>query len=123
MPERDWLGMHVPEAKNYQLVYELDLDKLGPDIHWDVDNREQNSRALSTASPTVSNSETPTVLPSDVYVSMDAFTDSLDKIGVPTFQSGAHFQQNVAHLNVFSDVQGHHDRHQPGRRQHRVLAE
>ena len=35
---------------------------------------------------------------------MDAFTDSLDKIGVPTVQSGAHFQQNVAHLNIYSDV-------------------
>ncbi len=37
---------------------------------------------------------------------MDAFTDSLDKIGVPTLQSGAHFQQNVANLTVLSNVKG-----------------
>ena len=37
---------------------------------------------------------------------MDAFTDSLDKIGVPTVQSGARFQQNVARLNVYSNVKG-----------------
>ena len=37
---------------------------------------------------------------------MDAFTGDLAKIGVPTFQSGAHFQQNVANLNVYSNVKG-----------------
>jgi len=33
-------------------------------------------------------------------------TDSLDKIGVPTLQSGARFQQNVMNMDVFSDVKG-----------------
>ena len=37
---------------------------------------------------------------------MDAFTDSPDKIGVPTVGSGAHFQQDVARMNVYSDVSG-----------------
>jgi sialate O-acetylesterase len=37
---------------------------------------------------------------------MDAFTDALDKIGVPTVKSGAHFQQNVANMNVYSNVKG-----------------
>jgi sialate O-acetylesterase len=41
-----------------------------------------------------------------VYVSMDAFTGDLEKIGVPTFKSGAHFQQSVANLNVYSNVKG-----------------
>ena len=27
--------------RDYQLVYDLDLDKLGPEIHWDVDNRSK----------------------------------------------------------------------------------
>jgi sialate O-acetylesterase len=104
VPKHDWLNKHVSEVKDYRLVYDLDLEKLGADIHWDADNRSkilvpfdriayclelQNENGASQA----------------VYVSMDAFTDSLDKIGVPTVQSGAHFQQNVAHLNVFSDVQ------------------
>jgi len=41
-----------------------------------------------------------------VYVSMDAFTADAGKIGVPTAASGARFQQNVANLNVFSNVAG-----------------
>jgi sialate O-acetylesterase len=39
-----------------------------------------------------------------VYVSMDAFTDDLGKIGVPTVASKAHFQQNVKNMNVLSNV-------------------
>ncbi len=41
-----------------------------------------------------------------LYVSMDTFTTDLQKIGVPTVQSGAHFQQNIANLDVFSNVKG-----------------
>ena len=41
-----------------------------------------------------------------VYVSMDAFTSDLAKVGVPTVSSGAHFQENVAHLDVYSNVKG-----------------
>ena len=39
-----------------------------------------------------------------VYVSMDAFTQDPAKIGIPTIQSGATFQQNVKNMNVFSNV-------------------
>jgi sialate O-acetylesterase len=105
VPDRDWLAMHVPEAKNYQLVYQLDLNKLGSDIHWEVDNRAKIvapfDRVAYCLELVDGNGAS-----RDVYVSMDAFTDSLDKIGVPTVQSGAHFQQNVDHLNVLSDVPG-----------------
>ena len=41
-----------------------------------------------------------------LYVSMDAFTQDLAKIGVPPQASGAFFQQNVAALNVESNVKG-----------------
>ena len=41
-----------------------------------------------------------------VYVSMDAFTDSLEKIGVPTANSSARFQQNVSNMNVYSNAKG-----------------
>jgi len=37
---------------------------------------------------------------------MDAFTDDPGRIGVPVFGSGAHFQQNVANLDVYSSVKG-----------------
>ena len=33
VPKRDLLALKVPEAKDYQLVYDLDLGKLGPDIN------------------------------------------------------------------------------------------
>ena len=103
IPKRDWLSMHVPEAKNYQLVYDLDLARLGTDIRWNVDNRSQIKGPFDRVAYCLEleDSGGATI---DVYVSMDAFTDSLDKIGVPTIQSGARFQQNVAHLNIFSDV-------------------
>jgi sialate O-acetylesterase len=35
---------------------------------------------------------------------MKAFTEDLGKIGVPTLASGAHFQENVSDMNVFSNV-------------------
>lgn len=37
-----------------------------------------------------------------VYVSMDAFTPDITKIGVPTFASGAVFQQYVSNLNIYA---------------------
>jgi len=105
LPKRDWLGMNVPEAQDYQVVYDLDLTKLGPSINYDVDKHQDIHRAFDRIAYCVElrdadwNTE-------DVYVSMDAFTDDPGKIGVPVFGSGAHFQQNVANLNVYSNVKG-----------------
>ncbi len=44
--------------------------------------------------------------PQWVYASMDAFTDDPTKIGVPTRQSGANWQQNVTNMNVRSNAAG-----------------
>ena len=44
--------------------------------------------------------------PRFVWTSMDAFTTNAARIGVPTPASGAVFQQNVANLNVVSNVAG-----------------
>uniref|UniRef100_A0A7S4RFU7 Uncharacterized protein n=2 Tax=Ditylum brightwellii TaxID=49249 RepID=A0A7S4RFU7_9STRA len=41
-----------------------------------------------------------------LWVSMNAFTDDASKIGVPTFASGAIFQQAVEDVNVFSSLAG-----------------
>lgn len=105
VPKRDWLKAHVPEAKDYQLVYDLDLSKLGPEIHWDVDNSGKIHAPFDRIAYCLELQDA-NGLSQAVYVSMDAFTDSLQKIGVPTFQSGAHFQQDVANMNVFSNVKG-----------------
>lgn len=104
VPKRDLLVMHVPEARSYQLVYDLDLAKLGDPITYASDHRSKIKQPfdriayfleLTTGSST-----------KFLYVSMDAFTDDLGKIGVPAAASKASFQQSVANMNVFSNVKG-----------------
>jgi sialate O-acetylesterase len=104
-PKRDWLGRNVPEAKEYQVVYDLDLTKLGASIAYDVDNHKNIQKPFDRIAYFVelqdANWNT-----RDVYVSMDAFTDDPAKIGVPAFGSDEFFQQNVTGMNVYSNVKG-----------------
>ena len=105
VPKRDLLGLKVPEAKEYRLVYDLDLSRLGPSITYAVNDsvkvRQPFDRIAYFLELQKADGNT-----EYAYVSMDAFTDSIEKIGVPTFQSGARFQQNVANLNIYSNVKG-----------------
>ncbi len=103
LPKRDWLGMNVPEAKNYQVVYDLDLTKLGSSIKYDVDNHKNLHQPFDRIAYFVELQDA-NLNTQDVYISMDAFTGDLGKIGVPVFGSGAKFQQNVTNLDVFSNV-------------------
>lgn len=105
LPKRDWLGMNVSAAKDYQLVYDLDLTKLGPTIKYDVDNHQNIAKPFDRIAYFVELQDAD-LNTQDVYVSMDAFTDDLGKIGVPVFGSGADFQQNVTNLDVYSNVKG-----------------
>jgi sialate O-acetylesterase len=105
VPKRDWLGMNVPEAKDYQVVYDLDLTKLGPAIKYDVDNHANIKKPFDRIAYFVELQDA-NMNTQDIFVSMDAFTDDLGKIGVPVFGSGVDFQQNVANLDVFSNVKG-----------------
>jgi sialate O-acetylesterase len=103
VPKRDLLALKVPEAKNYQLVYDLDLARLGPKLGYKVDNSASIKNGFDRIAYCLE------LQGSDgqsqfAYVSMDAFTDSASKIAVPTAQCGARFQQNVAHMNVYSNV-------------------
>jgi sialate O-acetylesterase len=105
VPKRDLLALHVPEAKDYQLVYDLDLSKLGQTLAYDADNHARIQQPFDRIAYFVE------LQGSDgntdyVYVSMEAFTDSLEKIGVPAVQSGAKFQQNVSNMNVYSNAKG-----------------
>lgn len=105
MPKRDWLDANVPEAKNYHIVYSLDLTKMGPKISYDVDNHKRMHRPFDRIAYFVElqdqdgNNR-------DIFVSMDAFTKDPSKIAVPYFRSGEFFQQNVSNLDVFSNVGG-----------------
>jgi sialate O-acetylesterase len=84
-------------------VYDLDLAKLGPEITYDVDNRGKISHPFDRIAYFLE-LQRPDGSIQYVYTSMEAFTEDLGKIGIPTARSGAHFQQNVANLDVFSNV-------------------
>lgn len=105
VPKRDLLVMKVPEAKAYQLIYDLDLAKLGPSFSYDVNNcanfKGPFDRVAYFLELQGTDGDT-----QFVYVSMDAFTASLNQIGVPTLESGAHFQRDVSNLDVYSNVRG-----------------
>jgi len=92
----------IPEAKGYQLVYDLDIGKAAKTITYDVDNRAQITRPFDRIAYLLELSKDGQ--PQWVYVSMDAFTDDAGKIGVPTFASKAVFQQQVANLTVLANV-------------------
>jgi sialate O-acetylesterase len=105
VPKRDYLVISVPEAKDYQLVYSLDLSKAGPEIKYDVDNHTAITGPFSRVAYflELSGADGKTKW---AYVSMDAFTDDITKIGVPTVASKAEFQRKVTNLNVLSNVEG-----------------
>jgi sialate O-acetylesterase len=105
VPRRDMLALNVPEAKDYQLVYELDLAKLDQKVAYQVDNHARISKPFDRIAYCLE-LQTADAKTEYVYVSMDAFTDALDKIGVPTARSGARFQRNVSNMNVYSNVKG-----------------
>jgi len=104
-PKRDLLVLKVPEAKDYQLVYDLDLNKLAANFAYDADNSAKIQRPFDRIAYFVElqGSDRNTQY---LYVSMDAFTDAPGKTGVPRGRTGAHFQQNVANMNVYSNVKG-----------------
>ena len=105
VPKRDLLSIKVPEAKEYRLLYDIDLSKIGRDVTYDTDNRARITQPIDRVAyflelgDRAGNTQY-------LYVSMDAFTQALFKLGIPTLESGARFQQNVSGLNVYSNVKG-----------------
>jgi sialate O-acetylesterase len=103
LPKRDWLGMNVPEAKDYHVVYSLDLTKLGMPIPYDKDDHSKIDRPFDRIAYFIE-LQNPDGNNQDLYVSMDAFTGDASKIGVPYFGSGEFYQQDVTNMDVFSNV-------------------
>jgi sialate O-acetylesterase len=99
--EPDFLSM-VSVEKDYELVYDLDLSKLGGEISYDV-NRSEDVEAFDRIGYLLE-------LTSDqagdqkLFVAMDAFTQDASKIGIPTVASGAMFRQPVKAMEIFSNV-------------------
>ncbi|MFT7633208.1 MAG: sialate O-acetylesterase, partial [Mariniblastus sp.] len=93
---------NLPLGDNYKLVYELDLAGLGKSIKYEVDNSSQiGSFDRIGYLVSLKSSE---FGDQDVFVSMKAFTDDVKKIGIPTVDSEAHFQQVVEEVEVFSNA-------------------
>ena len=105
VPKRDFLALKVPEAKKMELVYDLDLGRLGKTITYDVDNRAKLTRPFNRIAYFLELKKGGEAR-QYVYVSMDAFTDDAAKIGIPTLDSKASFQTPVANMNVVSNVPG-----------------
>nr|MDQ2732858.1 sialate O-acetylesterase [Armatimonadota bacterium] len=105
VPTRDYLALKVPEAKDYRLVYDLDLSKLAHDITYDVDDRAKVAGPFDRIAYFLE-LQKPGEPVQYVYASMDAFTTDLAKIGIPTLASGAVFQQKVKNVNVISNAAG-----------------
>lgn len=105
VPKRDLLTLHVPEAKEYQLVYDLDLGKLGLQVTYEADNHASIQRAFDRIAYMIELTDSAGET-RFAYVSMDAFTTDVSKIGLPVLGSGAVFRQNVANMNVISNVTG-----------------
>jgi sialate O-acetylesterase len=102
IPDWDSLAKHVKESRGYQLVYDLDLTKLGDGVTYDLDRSAEIGafdRVAYFLELVNHNGDE-----SWVYVSMDAFTDDATKIGVPTSESQASFQQPLTNVNALSNL-------------------
>ncbi len=93
----------VPDAKSDQLIYELDLVKSNDTVKYDVDNHLTFKKPFDRISYYFELKTEKGEL-QYVYVSMDAFTNDLGKIGVPTIDSNACFQQLLTNMDVYSNV-------------------
>jgi sialate O-acetylesterase len=105
VPKRDLLAMKVPEAKSFELVYDIDLTKLGANPAYEVNRAASISRPIDRIAYflELTGNDRNTQF---VYVSMDAFTQDAKLIGIPTAASKARFQQQVANGTVLSNVKG-----------------
>lgn len=100
VPVRDALVMSVPEAKDYQLVYDCDLAKAGATIAYTADNSKSVTRPFDRIAYFLELTEGSQT--KWVYVSMEAFTDDISKIGIPALSTKANFQQMMTSMNVYS---------------------
>ncbi len=103
IPKRDLLAMKVKESREYQLVYDLDLSKLGPNPVYDVDNAAKIDRPFDRVAYFLELTGAD-AKPQYLYVSMDAFTDRASALGLPTAASGIRWQQGVRNLHVFTNA-------------------
>ncbi len=96
----------IPDTAGYQLVYQLAIPTLEPQwninpVSYAIDESKYGEMGFDRVAYCLE------LDGNWVYASFDAFTQQVGKIGVPTLLvSGTAFQQNVAHMNVASNVAG-----------------
>jgi sialate O-acetylesterase len=85
----------------YDLVYELNLAKLAGKINYDRD--ESDSIESFDRIGYLLELQSSEYGDQKVFVTMDAFTDDVEKIGIPTLESKSLFQQKIGGLEVFTN--------------------
>jgi sialate O-acetylesterase len=103
VPRRTPQYLRLPDLRNYELVYHYDLSKADAEMKAEIDHSATIgpfSRIAYVLEIEIQGN------PRWIYVSMDAFTDDITQIGVPTVASKASFQQKVSQVDVLSNVQG-----------------
>jgi len=105
MPRGYW--NYVPESAYYALVYSLDLATT-PNYSVTVPYSIDNSALVGSFDRVAYYLELqkPGEDLQYVWVSMDAFTNRADKLGIPNLPSGALYQQYVNNLFIASNVPG-----------------
>ena len=89
-------------GEGYELVYELDLNTLNNTIDYSIDRSESISDFDRIGY--LVELESAAFGPQAIFVSMNAFTDDVKKIGVPEFSTGSYFQQPVENVESYSTV-------------------
>jgi hypothetical protein len=97
------LLLQIPEARQFTLVYDLDLAKVGKPVKYDVDRHTEITRPFDRIAYLME-LQKGTAPGQYVFVSMDAFTADISKVGIP--DTGVKFQQKVAAMNVHTNVEG-----------------
>lgn len=100
---------NVGEAVDYELVYTLDIPNAANyganGVPYSVDHHQSIAGPIDRIAYYME-----VTLPGGeiryVYASMDAFTQDLGLIGIPTASNGAYFQRNVRNMTVISNVPG-----------------
>ena len=94
----------VPEAPAYSLVYSLDIPAAAvysPSVTYTIDRRAVNTNFTRIAYYLELQDSNAL---NYIWVSMDAFTNNVNAIGVPTSASGGFYQRYVTNMDVFSSV-------------------
>ncbi|MEL6109961.1 MAG: 9-O-acetylesterase, partial [Planctomycetota bacterium] len=104
-------GGDVPDSvdvpaieKDYRLVYDLDLGRLGESIEYDADHSDQVEGFDRVGYLVELTKENGTV--QKLFVATKAFTGDAAKIGVPAFGTEAVFRGDLQDMEVYSNIDG-----------------